>query len=75
MDNGLNREFTYEEGYQRLEQLVESLEQGKLPLEASFQAFEQAASILKRLNEMLDIGEKRVMALQGLAEIDITGEA
>lgn len=66
--------FTYEEGVERAQALVDSLERGSMTLEESFLAYEEAAKIVKQLEKMLDVNEKRIAVLTGEAETDITEE-
>ena len=52
--------FTFESGMDELETLVRDLESGSLPLEASFQAFERGMALKKRLEKLLEEGDKRI---------------
>jgi exodeoxyribonuclease VII small subunit len=52
-----------EESLARLEEIVESLESGEIPLEESLALFEEGVSIIKRVNRTLDEAEKRVETL------------
>lgn len=58
-------DFTFEEGLARAQALVESMEGGSLPLDKTFEAYEQAAMLVKSLNAMLDMGEKKIEMLMG----------
>ncbi len=53
----------FEEGMAKLEELVEQLEKGALPLEESFKAYEEAAALAKALDGMLKEHEQRVAVL------------
>lgn len=57
------KKLTFEDGMQELEEIVRSLEQGQLPLEESFKAFERATVLKKSLEEMLDEGDRRIRVL------------
>ena len=66
------KKLTFEDGMQELEELVRSLEQGKMPLEESFKAFERATALQQALRQMLDEGDRRirVLTLSGERELD-----
>ena len=57
------KKITFESGIQELETLIRTLEQGQMPLEESFKAFERAVELKKTLQEMLDEGDKRIRVL------------
>jgi exodeoxyribonuclease VII small subunit len=53
----------FEEGMERLNQLVQQLEDGGLSLEESFEAYEKGMALGRQLEEMLSQGEKRMRQL------------
>ncbi len=57
------KKITFEEGMQELETLIRALEQGQMPLEDSFKAFERAMELKKALQTMLDEGDRRIRVL------------
>ena len=57
------KKITFEEGMQELETLIHALEQGQMPLEDSFKAFERAMELKKALQAMLDEGDRRIRVL------------
>ncbi len=57
------KKITFEEGMQELETLIRALEQGEMPLEDSFKAFERAMELKKALQAMLDEGDRRIRVL------------
>ena len=57
------KKSTFEEGMQELETLIRALEQGQMPLEDSFKAFERAMELKKALQTMLDEGDRRIRVL------------
>ena len=69
------KKLTFEEGLQDLEEIVRTLEQGQMPLEESFKAFERATVLLKRLQEMLDEGDRRIRVLTQTGERELDEEA
>ena len=71
---------TFEQLYQRLEETVEKLERGGLPLEQSIEQFEEGMELAKRCEEILDKAEQRIVKLResfaepSLAEAPLVGE-
>lgn len=57
------KKITFESGIQELETLIRALEQGQMPLEESFKAFEKAVELKNALREMLDEGDRRIRVL------------
>lgn len=68
------KKLTFEEGMQELEEIVRSLEQGQMPLEESFKAFERATALQKSLQEMLDEGDRRIRVLTDNGEHELDSE-
>ena len=66
--------FTFESGMDELETLVRDLENGALPLEESFQAFERGMALKKRLEKLLEEGDKRIRVLTESGEESLEGE-
>ena len=60
--------MTYEDGIRELEQLVEQLEKGEMPLEESFKAFERGMKISEKLRKILDDGDARIRELTATGE-------
>jgi exodeoxyribonuclease VII small subunit len=63
-------DLTYEQAYTELEQTVEQLESGDLPLEAALALFERGQALSARCGELLEQAE---IKLRELTE-DIAGE-
>ena len=57
------KKITFESGIQELVTLIRALEQGQMPLEESFKAFEKAVELKNALQEMLDEGDRRIRVL------------
>ena len=53
----------FEEAMQRLEAIVQTLEQGEVPLEDSLKAFEEGMKLAKFCSEKLEEAEKKVSLL------------
>ena len=66
--------FTFESGMDELETLVRDLENGALPLEESFQAFERGMALKKRLEKLLEEGDRRIRVLTENGEEPLEGE-
>jgi exodeoxyribonuclease VII small subunit len=56
-------DITFEDALQRLEQLVDQLEVGELPLEESLKVFEEGVGLARRCARYLDDAEKRIEVL------------
>ena len=54
----------FEELYRRLEETVEKLEQGGLPLEQSIALYEEGMELAKRCQVLLDGAEQRITKLR-----------
>ncbi|MEK7372329.1 MAG: exodeoxyribonuclease VII small subunit [candidate division NC10 bacterium] len=56
-------DIKFEEALQRLEQIVDTLEAGDLPLEESLKAFEEGVGLARRCARYLEDAEKRIELL------------
>ncbi|MBI2524667.1 MAG: exodeoxyribonuclease VII small subunit [Candidatus Rokubacteria bacterium] len=56
-------DIKFEETLQRLEQIVDTLEAGDLPLEESLRAFEEGVGLARRCAQYLEAAEKRIELL------------
>jgi len=63
---------TFEEAMKQLEQIVQELEAGDLPIEKAMKKFEQGMQLSKFCSEKLDETEKRVTMLLQDSEGNIT---
>ena len=68
------REQTFEQELEQLEQLVNALEAGKLPLNESFEAYEKGMKLLKSLESQLDASEAKIQLLTKDGAIDLPTE-
>jgi len=59
----MKKEKTFEEVLQELEEIVNRLEQGDLPLEESLQLFEQGVRLSRSCHTKLDEAQKRLEIL------------
>ena len=56
-------DIKFEEALARLEQIVDTLESGKLPLEDSLKAFEEGVVMARHCARYLEAAEKRIEVL------------
>ena len=63
MSKASEQEFTLEENFARLEELVNQLSDEDIPLEKAFMAYSQGMEVLKQCNEQIDRVEKKVLKL------------
>ncbi|MEJ5348678.1 MAG: exodeoxyribonuclease VII small subunit [Desulfosoma sp.] len=57
---------SFEEAMKRLEEIVEKLEKGDLPLEVAMEAFSEGVGLVRLCHEKLEEAEKKVqMLVQG----------
>lgn len=64
------REFSLEENFTRLEELIESLERDDIPLEEAFRAYNEGMTVLKKCNDQIDRVEKQVLKLNGEGQLE-----
>ena len=56
-------DIKFEDALQRLEQIVDQLETGNLPLEQSLKVFEEGVGLARRCAKYLEEAEKRIELL------------
>ncbi len=59
-----NPEMTFEDAFHRLEELVRTLEEGKLSLEGTRRLYEEGMELAKLCNRMLNATELRITELR-----------
>ena len=57
------KELTYERAYKRLEEIVEKLENGSVPLEESMKLFEEGTKLANFCNTKLNAAEQKFTQL------------
>ena len=62
-------ELTLEEGFQKLDELVERLEDREISLEESFQAYKQGMELLKYCSGKIDTVEKKMLQINEDGEL------
>lgn len=63
MSKASEKEFSLEENFARLEELVNQLSDEDISLEEAFLAYSQGMEVLKKCNEQIDRVEKKVLKL------------
>jgi len=56
-------DIKFEDALERLEQIVDQLEAGELPLETSLKVFEEGVALARRCAKYLEEAEKRIELL------------
>jgi exodeoxyribonuclease VII small subunit len=56
-------DIKFEDALQRLEEIVDRLETGELPLEDSLKVFEEGVALARRCSKYLEEAEKRIELL------------
>ena len=64
----------FEKDLERLEKIVESLEEGGLPLDASLKKFEEGIKLAKRCEAALGSAEKKIEQLTKNAKGEVTAK-
>lgn len=60
---GAGEDFSFEEGMERVEEIIEQIESGEIGLEESIEAFEKASALLARCEQVLERARQRVIEL------------
>lgn len=63
-------ELTLEESFEKLDVMLEKLEDRELPLEESFRLYQQGMELLKQCNEKIDTVEKKILIMNGDGGLD-----
>ncbi|MDQ3855433.1 MAG: exodeoxyribonuclease VII small subunit [Chloroflexota bacterium] len=59
-------ELTFEQAYSRLEELIQRLDAGGLPLDEALTCYEEASALAGRCTELLDNAELRLRSVEDL---------
>ncbi|MCR5654632.1 MAG: exodeoxyribonuclease VII small subunit [Lachnospiraceae bacterium] len=62
--------FSFDEGLQKLTDIVTQMEKEELSLEDSLNKFEEGMKLVRRCNEELDAAEKKVSVIRGDGSTD-----
>ncbi len=65
VEDGMKKEdsFRLEDGFDKLEEIIEKMENDELPLEEAFQAYSEGMGLLKKCSGQIDRVEKQVLKL------------
>lgn len=63
-------ELTLEESFEKLDGMLEQLEDRELPLEEAFRLYQQGMELLKQCNEKIDTVEKKIKIMNGDGGLD-----
>ena len=64
------QELTLEESFERLDELVEKLEDRDIPLEESFRIYKEGMDLLKKAGEKIDLVEKKMQQINADGELE-----
>lgn len=67
---GTQQELSLEETFEKLNQMLEKLENRELPLEESFQLYKEGMELLRICNEKIDTVEKKIQIMNGDGGLD-----
>ncbi len=59
----MTEKISFEQGIEQLEQIVASLESGRVSLDESFQKYEEGVRLYKQLKDILEQGEAKIIQL------------
>lgn len=71
MDAKVLEKLSFEESYERLEEIIRKLEEGQLSLEESLALYEEGVQLARHCERTLDAAELRVTQLLAAASEDI----
>ncbi len=64
------KEISIEEAFEKLNQIIGSLDKEDLPLEDSFQMYQEGMKLLQYCNTKVDLVEKQMIVLNGAENLD-----
>ena len=74
-NNGAKAEMTFEEAFQRLGELAQTLEEGKLTLEETTRLYEEGMNLAKLCNRLLNATEVKITQLKDAYLEEISADA
>lgn len=63
MENEVKTEMTLEEGFRKLDEITEQLEEPDLPLESRFELYKTGMDLIKICTEKIDLVEKKLITI------------
>ena len=70
----MSEKKTFEEQLQGVEEILSSLEDGKLPLEESLKKYEQGMEMLKQLETQLEDVTRKLTVIRDGKEVPVSGK-
>lgn len=64
------KELTLEQTFEKIEKLIETLEQDEISLEDSFKAYQEGMKLIKTCNDKINKVEKQVLVLNENGDLD-----
>lgn len=64
------KEISIEEAFEKLNQIIGSLDKEDLPLEDSFQMYQEGMKLLQYCNTKVDLVEKQMIVLNRMENLD-----
>ena len=60
--------FTLEQSFERLEEILEAMENGNTPLKDNFQLYKEGMKLIQNCNQQLDKVEKQIVLINDQGE-------
>lgn len=67
---GRKKKFNIEEGLERLDEILERMEEQNTELSESFELYEEGMKLLKSVNEQIDEVEQKVMIISNNGDLE-----
>ena len=64
MDDNNKQDFTIEEGFGKLESIIQKMESEEISLEDSFELYNQGLDIMKMCSQKIDTVEKKIKLIE-----------
>ncbi|MCC8137750.1 MAG: exodeoxyribonuclease VII small subunit [Clostridiales bacterium] len=62
---GQEQQLSLEASFEKLDDLLERLEDREIPLEEAFALYQQGVELIRRCNEKIDTVEKKILVMTG----------
>lgn len=71
----MKEEISFEKAFERLEEILQKMNEGKVSLDNSLKLFEEADSLISKCSEKLAIAEQKIQTLvKNRADIELENE-
>lgn len=64
MDDNNKQDFTIEEGFEKLDSIIQKMESEEISLEDSFELYNQGLDIMKMCSQKIDTVEKKIKLIE-----------